>query len=309
MWYINPIENEYFICMQILLISFAKAMKIDYQMMFAESWSFCYNTNAVSIGSAIEPGYRDCRYKNLRHFHGISCIEQSEMNLDELRSLCDQYLSIGPVILAIDTYDCPWSESYQKYHINHHCLIVDIGKDSFICIDPYLTNQQKKLNFDSLAIWRNKAYTLSIVESQAKQVDYFNELKSCIDYIDSSNYFQSLTIFKEKLLSLDSLQEEIKNYPDYFAAPLFYSLRHIANHRKCFSDFLDYLGTYIPSDNYSESSVMFRKLGFLYDTLWMQLMKQCMLKTFRKEKVLEKIDEILESEYSVYKKLSMQVRS
>ena len=131
-WAIKPLNDKYLSCQQALIASYATFIKRSYEMIFAESWGFEYNSKLDSIGQGISPGYRNVRIENLRKFHGINTEITSLASVEDLFVWYYEKIKSSPIIIDIDAYCCPWNICYKKYHNLHYIMILGYNNDKFI---------------------------------------------------------------------------------------------------------------------------------------------------------------------------------
>ena len=293
----------YYLCQHNLLAYYAKRINRDFEMMFGESWGFNYNTSAKSIGEAIEPGYRECRYPNLLHFHGIKCEKISGLDYNYLKKQSIP-LDGNPLIISSDTYDCPWCNSYRKHHIEHYFFITERSGENLICFDPYFTDKHINLSVSHFEMWKGTIYCLSAAEFAPKQADYIEDLHQSIEHIQKGTLFKGLNDLKENLSCSERLEEELLAINEYYSVPLFYNLSHIAKNRRCFADYITYIDKKTNKFKGFSVAADFKEISLLYDSLWITIMKQAMSKKFYVQKIRAIVEKIYDEESRIFLLLS-----
>jgi len=295
------ITNQHFSCHQILLATYASYRKYGYEMIFAESWGFNYDKDEQILGSSLHPGYQNRRKELLEKFHGIKVKEVSYLNRMHLIDLAQSILPHNPIILYHNAYDCPWSISYRKNRIDHYIMINGINENNnyLHVLDPFITKEENLLDVNN--VQKNGIiHTFEIIEAgEIQKKDYYFEILNNLNHINNSNFFDNLMNFKNNFQNRFEAMLMLE-YSDIYAIPLVFNLERISHQRHCFCVFLRNM---LEKDLVDFSIIDFmEKIAEKYALLRIIIIKQIIKQKINKG-VFELINEIINDEYEVYKKL------
>ena len=149
-----------------------------------------------------------------------------------------------PVIIFYDTFYCPWSYAYEKYHIEHSCLIIGINNNDLCCIDPNITSEIKTFDYNDFANAVIKHATLKINLSNIPVIDWRGILKqSALKMINKNGHncpTDEMIVFANEISKMD-VHTEILIYKEIWGSPLFRKISFIGQGRMNFSKYLKYL--------------------------------------------------------------------
>lgn len=130
-------------CIENCIANLCDSADINFFPLFLFSWDFGYDTSQSTIGKRIhhhnscDIGLENYFYISEKYFNiHFSPIPNGSKITDELvnRESC--------LLIGIDSFECPWNLTYQKYHYPHFYILKSreiygyCAIDSFCCSDP-----------------------------------------------------------------------------------------------------------------------------------------------------------------------------
>lgn len=297
-----PIEtDEKYDCLQSLLVSFAKANKMNYEMLFSGTWGLSYdNKNKLStIGSRINPYGSLSGYQKIKHFHGIDMEtvffneKKEKVSLRQIgNSIVNPAMGASLILAAVDTYHCPWDVLYQKDHMRHYILITDKVEGEYVFCKDQHSNKGKYRIDTELPVEE-----IRILKKGKRDIicedEYYDDLKSNYEKLKSSEFIKNLKAMMKDIGDLESFENECRGKNSFYSIPLFVNLKLLATQRKCFIEYLLFLKQYINTED-------LRKLLFTisnrYTNLRLLLTKEMISSKIQKVRRREIIDDIIDYE-------------
>ena len=300
MWNIQPTNKDIFDCFNNLIVSFAESMNTNFETGLIKLWGLYYDeeNNNASIGENIYPTPNGDFVDTLKKYHGINIISHKIDDKNELLNFVEKNISLSPIIVSMDIYNCPWTNLYLKYNYNHCILINDMLKDCFICIDFNVKNNVK-LPFSELINWKGDVMTFEVIKiEETSSYIYIDEIENAVLF-NKKNLIKSLNQIKKAFLQYDTLENDITKYgDDFYAVPLIKKLKRLSDDRLCFVIGLEHICKKI-NLNRDDLNIILR--GFtdcsqLYDQLKMIIIKCFLLNNTNYKKITKIIDDIIDCE-------------
>lgn len=292
MWQIKSITDKKYSCEQALLISYAKHLNREYQMLLSDSWGFNYYAKG-SIGEKISPGYRKSRYDNYERFHGIKVNNKKIFSKEELIYFINENIQLSPLMIDFDTYYCPWNKLYQKKSIYHRVLIIDIIDEMhYKCIDHY-NEHSNIIDISALSSWEGIISTFVVNEiGNIPEISFMDDISKHSEYLKKSNMLVKLKNFFGDLES-----NSLVNYGETYAGVpgetlILINLNRIMNQRLCFKEYLEYINGKCSIQNLKNLHLinLFDEMASKYSMLKMLIAKELVQGRLRnKTKLIEDI--------------------
>jgi len=299
MWNVSPTKKDISDCFLYLIVSYAESMNVSYETGLIKLWGFSYDQSDIKeniIGNNILAIYNGEIIDTLKTIHGIEMFEKNIKNNFDLFSFIKRNIAISPIIVSFDTYYCPWSNLFQKYHAFHYILINDMIKDCFICIESNSKNNEK-LPFDGFENWRGHIFTFKLKKVTPNFFDYIHTIEEAVCF-NKGNLIWNLNKCKEAFFKYNTFENDIKGFGnDFYAMPLIRSLKQLSDQRYCFSSGLGYIGKILNINNiFHNAQRSFSNCGELYNYLKMIIIKQILSNKTDFEKITNIIDDIINCE-------------
>lgn len=309
MWQIKSITDKKYSCEQALLISYAKHLNREYQMLLSDSWGFNYYEKG-SIGEKISPGYRKSRYENYEKFHGIKVNNKSVFSKDELVFFINKNIKLSPIMIDFDTYFCPWNNLYQKKSIYHRILIIDIiDQMHYECIDHY-SEHSNILDISVLPRWEGVVSTFAVNNiNYVPEFSFVDEIRKHSEYLKKNNMLVKLKSFFSDLES-----NSLVNYGEAYAgipgeSLILINLNRIMNQRLCFKEYLEYINGKCSLQNLKKSNLvnLFDEMALKYGMLKMLIAKELVQGRLRnKTKLIEDIFQLESNAFNEFMLLALE---
>lgn len=248
---IKPIAKSTRFCLDDVYATVVNWLRQEYELIFFYSWNFGYDMGSSNLfGHRITLGrggdWRiDAKEFLLEKIYGIKVSWHTSDSYNQIIRVIDSEIKIQfPVGISLNSYWCPWSQSYKKYETNHTCLVIgiDTEKEGFFCVDRYLSEEIEFLPFDDFKNGFKVYATFSLSDSQAKQLDWKFFLNDSVcrtlkGYKGISD-FEVMRIFADDFENFFDIKEELKGFSDVWAVPLYLRFDGIAQSRVCFVELL-----------------------------------------------------------------------
>lgn len=165
-----------------------------------------------------------------------------------------------PIIIHYDSYFCPWSYNYLKYHYDHFFIIVGYHNSSYICVDSFLLDESCSLSeelFDKgIMHIVNHEYKKNNA-SASNIIDIVNKnLQKNTNRLGKSKMFNDMLLLADCILNIDSIKE-FERYSDVKTVPLFTKIQNIMLNRNALSNVTRELLWLTGQEGYREISKMF----------------------------------------------------
>lgn len=247
-------HDEFYDCLENLVLAVAKLWKKDYQLMSADVWDFSYKTseqdNMLSLGQSVSNNAIS-NYDNLAKYHGISMkfVETSDY-LEGLDVIKNELSNNRPVAIYMDTFWCNWYKVlYKKLHRPHYCLVIGIDTETndLYIVDSQMANEETILPIKEFIHGFEAYITFSNEDVDIKNFDWKvllqNSLKKNKNIENLVNIFEEMRKFAVDISSKLDLQNEIIGLEKFpFKAKIFQELFTLGKRRKQYSRMLAYIG-------------------------------------------------------------------
>ncbi|MCG5250364.1 BtrH N-terminal domain-containing protein [Brevibacillus sp. NSP2.1] len=258
---IHPIHHDSRNCKEDTIVSVATWWKRDYALMFLESWGFTFDRTqwqrTGKLYQSITPGIGDM-LNLLKHLHGIEIVVKGNASWQDTVALVESELQASrPVAIDLDSYYCPWSHGYQKYHSLHTCLIVgeDKANQRYTLVDCFYERQNVTIAIADCFRHECRGIALFRKLPDSEQVFCWKQtilyaLKQTLYREHEQHAFAQMREFADVLQQLPTVAGEFAEAPQVWMSPLLSVLHAISNGRKHFATALEYV-----SDRYDVDSL------------------------------------------------------
>ncbi len=248
---VNAVKEKSLDCFQCLVATVASHYQRDYELMFASSWIFDVLEKSdvnTTFGRRLEVGWRIVNFKMLKKYHGINIVCNKTKNVKEVVNLIQKNLSSGiPIIVNVSSYNCPWSQSYKKYKVEHYCLVIGYNEanDIFYCLDPMMADGLVELPYSDLEDGFGQCFTVELERESSLDNQWKDILLSGVRDIEVPGGFtarsERIRIFAYQMSEKLDIKLEKKGFNDDFAVPLFRKLKEIGDSRINYARMMSYI--------------------------------------------------------------------
>ncbi|MDR5002041.1 MULTISPECIES: BtrH N-terminal domain-containing protein [Brevibacillus] len=249
---IIPLHHDSRNCKEDTIVTVATWWKRDYALMFLESWGFAFDQTqwkqSGKLYQSITPGIGDM-LNLLRHLHGIEIFVKGSVSLQDTVALVESELQESrPVAIDLDSYYCPWSHGYQKYHSIHTCLIVGADKASqtYTLVDCFYERQNVTISIADC--FRQECRGIALFRKLPEHEQAFDWKQTILYALKQTLYrereataFEKMREFADVLQQLPTVAGEFNDSQQVWMSPLLSILHAISNGRKHFASALQYV--------------------------------------------------------------------
>ncbi len=260
-------DNESHTCLEDLGASIVNWYGRPFQLMYAESWGFAFDTATITsrklLGERLNPNIGN-QWSLLERHQGIR-LDKREHELAFDRYVCDQVTDGTPVIFKLASKlneKCSWG--------------IAIGFDRKRGSIHYLTQNRESsfrrstkagsIRLDEFA--NRTVYTLTptvlssdeILNVNFQQLVIAGVMRSMCGGIEPTSYQSKLKFADAIERSLD-IEAELRGYSELFWPPLLYNLMRVSHGRSQFSRFLDFTHELFPLPGLRDGSSEIKRLG------------------------------------------------
>lgn len=219
-------------------------------LMFEHSMGFIYEQQESGLlGKAINSGWTDTDLGAFEHYHGIYLEKTESSRQGQIWAVIECEINKNnPVALYIDSYYCPWTPTYKKYH-NLHCCIV-IGAENGVklyCIDPYVSRKVETILWNDFVEGSKGYMKFRLGDCLDDLINPEQIIQGGLDHMMGrlriTNTFDAIRSFAgvvEKKLDI-TLETEGYSMDDMRHVHLFIRLIHVSNGRYNYAKLLKYL--------------------------------------------------------------------
>lgn len=238
------ISKENYNCIENVLASLLMTWEREYALMFSRNWGFTMlpeeqKTNLLGyrIGGGIYNTW-EC----LNEYEGVATKEISGDSNVQKQVLQTSLAEGNPVIIKIDGYYAPWKDVFNKYHLQHYCLVVSMTKEGYGCLDPYVNSNVNVFPYEYFEIADTQCILIEAGEGR-KEVNLNKILKEAADIIlmqeGTISGINGIRSFGDTFERDVDLKAEIAGYEDMiWIAPIIYQISDIGSRRLNFSETL-----------------------------------------------------------------------
>jgi|GEM_PF-2899547 len=242
---IKPLHIDGLNCREDIFFSVAAHYREEYRLAFSEAFNFEYRPaeSGQTEAMAHRIGTGDNKQDLLETYYRFKILTVKAGNVEEVISTIREQLQLGyPTAISINTYWCPWHRNYQRVHLGHTCLAVDIDTDNNItCIDPVEGNGHAIMPYED---FKNgfAYYSTFHFQDLPPSFDYKNILSDSVEKIGQSNIFNNMESFIDDYTARFSFEEEFKTgKPDVWGSLFYRNLIYISGSRLLYSQFINYV--------------------------------------------------------------------
>lgn len=295
-------HSKYNNCLEDVLSTFLANFEIDHKFIYIYKWNFIYYPQIklikTSLGSRIDSGW-NTNWDALKKIYGFSITTENNLSPQQFSEKLNKY---GMLIMNADTYNIPWSKAFQKYHMQHFCLITGINQKHVVIEDPYLCSEPtivsldiiQKINYNIITIERK-------IENNLRCFELAHELVSGFEKINHNqmNSLDSIISFK------NDFSKQYNYFDDYYNvgrgfSPLCIQIENIAFSRKNIATLVD---AFYEKKEYRQIAAMFMKSFHLWEEIINIIKKHRENEELTKEAVEKVINNIIKTESAILKKL------
>lgn len=181
-----------------------------------------------------------------------------------------------PVLLHYDSYYCPWSYNYLKYHYDHFFIIIGYDNGNYTCVDSFFLDEADTLSeklFDQGAMhiidhqYKNSATNVDNIISLVK-----DSLQINTKMLEKSKMFQDMLLMAECILYFNKAKE-FEGHKDVKTVPLFTKVQNIVLNRNALSNVCQQLFNETGQTGLKEISELFVEANQEWNMLLVLLMK------------------------------------
>lgn len=222
-----------------------------------------------------------------------------------------------PCISCIDAFWCSWTRFYEKKHISHYIVLLDIDCDgNIVCFDPFISGKQHKLTLEAYLKYLNSNEKLLMYEFKQMyklrkisdlNIDCFIELKRTAQYILDNHMIEDMEKYLDILRNDSQIIKSIEEM--LYLEEGFLDLLTVGKTRKDFYRAMLY--SYSINGNIELGNIMVE-----YDRLlkvWISLEQNLLLLSIMKDEsrrnciwkgLFRKLEKIILLEKSIYTSLA-----
>lgn len=255
---IVPLHNSSRTCVEDFIATFANWYKIDYQLIYINSWGFLYQNHDnyndyKKFGIRIDAGSGNI-VNLMENFYGIKMMHHSEKTFYDFNKTLEIELNQQrPVIIPCDTYWIPWDPGFKREnHDAYHFIAivgVDYNKKEFYCLDPTYLKDWEPIPIEYF-LNGYLGYYFTIIKPETfknPEIDWQNIILNALDRINGKkeipNIFSAIRLFADDLLKYMDIKKEVEGHRNFLRGEIFSILLSIAMGRKQFSHLLKYFGS------------------------------------------------------------------
>ncbi len=318
---IKNVETKIGYCFMSPIINAAIYYKRDYQLSFAGCLFFGFESfndekrrpfhERVSWDFA-----SDLFPEELIKYHGIDVIRDKCSEFPDFKSIAESELALdNPIVLTFDAYNAPWTYYYKRHHLMHFCLIVgvDEGSDSFLIIDPYITEKIEKFPFSEVEQSYHWHYKIRLFEPMVNSASVWEEIlrrgihENYENKYNKSSY-QMMREFAGEIRDSNDIIEELKTQNSTGSYELFHKLKYISLSRLNYSWLLKYIAKEFSVKEFAPLENLMVQVSKKWNLVFGQLTKLCYIEQQEtiirlKKNLHDQIVENAEIEEEVTKKI------
>ena len=282
-------------CYDCIFYSLLKYYNHDYKAYALKYFYTDYIVPAEGLGNVLTRGkyYNHHRYI----FQNVYNISITSINIEDPLIIVETICSLSKeyqVIIDIDPYYCYWTTFYNRSHINHAILILDIDylNNEFICFDVYFNSVGYiKLSFETVKRHCKELYKCNFKTENELIIDSL--LRTVYNSTDS--FEDNLSRKKLELINYFLLNEQlITSLKDIETSMLLINLLWISEDKKNFSIGLRYLEEKVEKLNFSTVYGLLESSSQHFYILRSLIIKSSITGQLKKEKLKEIVDQLLE---------------
>jgi hypothetical protein len=307
---IKPVRNDNYNCFQTVVATLATFWRRDYELIFSDQWGFQFKvpfeSNNQRIGELLMPGWKGETKEILNRYHGMEITWHINVHYSyAINKLQEELLVTRPIAIYIDSYLCPWSPAFNKYHTDHFFLVVGINVESMdlICVDPYYSNNVEFLSEEIYKDNIHKFCTFSVKDHDSKinwrelLLSYIPQSQSTLQR-DNIDPFTMMRSFANEIMHNLDINMELEDNYDMLGVPLLRQLKEIENARYNFSSTLKYISHKFSDTDINAISQQIHEAGETWYKIRLMIMKLAFIpnKLNGQQKISQRINEVADFE-------------
>lgn len=266
--------------------------------LFSLCWGINYDMGILKNDRRLQIHYSESIEKCFFESYGIECVKiQGEPSFGKV--IQDALDKEKWVIVNTDAYSCPWSPSYQSFHINHYFNLLRCNGNLYTIIDRFHTKEEFVKEVDLINNLVNQIYVVGNKCGDEKFNS--NKIMENIDrsYKSEKQLIQIYDRFKVGIGELLQNHNFIKLSPDH--SQTIVTMKFIATNRYGLNELIKNLNI----EKAEEIAQLLRTSTNKWDTLRMILIKYILNRNVTEKttrQVCEILNEILNIEMEIYLK-------
>ncbi|WP_019912673.1 hypothetical protein [Paenibacillus sp. HW567] len=263
---IIPIHHDWRNCTEDTIVSVASWLQRDHELMYAESWGFSFDirqwSNTGKLSSSLSADFGNM-FPLLAQYHGINVqIVENLCFQDTVDVVAGELAESRPVIVELDTYECPWDSGFHNYHYPHTNLIVgyDEATRMYSLIDCFYQKQDIRISSKDCFSYDSSRNRVAVFKCSA-QPEPVADWRTIIQHAarrirgGESTYhsFHQMRSLAAILEQSPDLSGEFKHHKHIWMAPLLSVLNAISNGRRQFAAVLQYVNTRLQELDFHET--------------------------------------------------------
>lgn len=222
-----------------------------------------------------------------------------------------------PCISCIDAFWCSWTKFYEKKHISHYIVLLDLDRDgNIVCFDPFISGKQHRLSLNDYLKYLNSDERLLMYEFKQMYKlqkttniyrDCFEELKRTACYILDNHMIEDMETYLGILRNDSQITNNLEEMS--YLDEGFLDLLTVAKTRKDFYRAL--LSSHSFNGNSELGDIIAEYEGLL--KVWISLEQNLLLLSIVKDErrrnsiwwaIFQKLEKIIMLEKSIYTSLA-----
>ncbi len=245
----KPRHTATYNCLEDVLECIATGFKREHIMIYKDAWDFNFFQKSLGdnkiIGNRVESGEYNA-WNSLAQYHGVrsKCHFTSKRD-KQMQVLITELEKKSPVVLWLDGYYVPWTNVFEKLHMKHFIVAVDIDQEKEIIhvVDPYWNKRVNELSFDFFHLSQAKCITFTLEDQPEilwKQV-VSERVKAILDREYTA--FDAMRDFARETRDNLVIADEIRGFETLkYNCPLLMQLAEVFYKRLNYSNILLFLG-------------------------------------------------------------------
>jgi len=305
------VDNGFTSCYEAAVSHIVYNNFLNYSYMFTMFWGFEYrfpDGKDTLKGRFIGGGlYKSTNY--LYDLYGLTFIDTKINDMQEFISALELEQSQGnSIILAVDTFDCPWNIGYQKFNMEHFIVVThfDLENSTLHCQDSFCNMENIKLHINSLKHMKEIRYIRYRMAKNAPLQNIFPfELlyRAAVHYYRIEKSHDNIIAFSRELAQNDIYATLTSNDLTIVGLdPFFIKFKGIVSGRKNLLLFIKENGGNWPISTYLTEM---RHISTAYNDVYLLLLK-CMSRKGNvkyMQNAAEQLQEIAAREQKIAKKI------
>ncbi|WP_024833774.1 hypothetical protein [Ruminiclostridium josui] len=181
-----------------------------------------------------------------------------------------------PVLVHYDSYFCPWSYNFKKYHYDHFFIVIDYDNGNYTCVDSFFLDETDKLSEELFDKGFMHIIDHEYHKNNTDTTKIINIVKDTMQantkMLDQSKMFKEMLQLSDCILNIDR-DREFEGHTDVKTIPLFTKIQNIVLNRNALSNVCEQLAKETGEEDYKEISELFAQVNQEWNMLLVLLMK------------------------------------